>query len=205
MTIAEFAGRAEDWLTLIALLGAVWSAYAFVRSKLRERIQSNEDKLFSWRKASIQQLMMTSPDWLTTEQITQHLRSSSYDGSFDINKAALTVHAVRLALMDLVREGILYQVYGDKYGINQFRLDPAFEANAELAANHRAAVYGVGLIGEYPGHFDDKKLFDKLRSNGHNLINLPGFRVALYDAANKGLIALDNDGLWIPARPQQKI
>ena len=205
MTLADFASTAEHVLTIIALLGAIWSAGTFVKKLMDDKENARKAQLAKWRMASVQKIMTTSPNYLTAKQITDMLRSSSFETEFEVEKDELSEEVVRLLLVEMVTNGILFQIYGDAYGLQQQRLyDPGLDASAEFLRNHRATMRGIDLISEYSAHFDDSSLYKKLASEGHQDVSFSGFRSALYDAENRGLIATNDEMKWVPSRPQNK-
>lgn len=199
-----FVGFSDDVLKLAALVAVIWSAYVFVRKIGEDREAERIAKLKNWRKAQLHKIQHNSDRYMTLTEMTEKLRSSSFSTNFEIKRHEIDDEVVRLLVMDLIADGILFQIYPDVYGLQQHRFDPGAEINSELLVNHRAAMRAIELITEYPDHYDLESLFEKLREENYSTLTMAGFKVALYDAAEKGLIATSSDLKWHPVLPSQK-
>lgn len=200
MNLAQSWQSVVDWseelLTLIALLGAIWSAVAFVRKLGEDREAARQARVNVWRKAKIQEIQHQSPEFLSVTDMTQKLRSSSFDASFDIKKEELSEQAVRLILLEMIRDGILFQVWGDKYGLQQQRFDPTAQMADVQAASYRYYRRAFELILKYPGHYTDDSLFDEVV--GTEDFAKSDFILAISELVGRQLARKNEHGKWQP-------
>ncbi len=201
-SVENLVSYAEDFLTFVALIGAVWSAYLFVSKINGEKEEARKSELSKWRKSTVQKLMMTSPDFLSTQQITTQLRDSSFEQEFDIKKSELTEQDVRLLLVEMVSEHILIQIFGDIYGIQQQRFDPSAQLAADNVKANELYRAAFNLITKYPGHYTDEKLFDEIgKESGFRKSD---FVLAISDLRSRDLAKKNEQGVWSPITKTDK-
>ncbi len=199
VTMEGAIALAEDFLTIAALLGVLWSAIAFVRKIGEDREDARQAKLTAWRKASAQRIMTLSPAFLTTEQITARLRSSSFDAPFDIRKDELTPETVRLLLMELVTDGIFFQQVNDFYGLEQPPV-AALHASAAAGFADSAVKEAFRLIMRHPGSYTDDKLYeDVIPAEHREMVKRADFIFALHGLTRSGAAQKTAAGRWEPA------
>jgi hypothetical protein len=201
-SFANLISYAEDFLTLVALCGAVWSAYLFVSRIYEEKEEARRTELSKWRKSTVQKLMMTSPEFLSTQQITTQLRDPSFEQEFDIKKSELTEQDVRLLLVEMVSDQILFQLFGDMYGIQQQMFDPSVQLaadNVKASELYRAAY---NLITRYPAHYTDEKLFEEIGQESG--FRQSDFALAISDLRIRGIAEKNEKGAWVPKTKKDK-
>ena len=194
MTWTEFIVKVEGFLTLTALATAIGAGVEFIRSIRTAREVKRTSQVNAWRKASVQRLICKSEDYMTTAEITAALRSSSYDISFDINKDELTDEAVRLLLLELIRENVIGQIWPDSYGITQLPRDITLPMAAAHVRGNMAVRGAFALIHEHPNHYTDEMLFQKLKDNVG--LSMPDFLLAISDLDTRSFAKKSSDGKW---------
>lgn len=194
MSFENVISYSEDILTLVALLGAVWSAYLFVSKIYQDKDETRRIELSKWRKSTVQHIMTTSPDFLTTQQITARLRDSSFEQEFDIKKSELTDQNVRLLLIEMVTERILFQIYDDFYGIQQQKFDPSAQLAADNVKANQMYRAAFELIDRYPGHYTDEKLFEEIGKDSG--LTRSDFVLAISDLRIRDIAEKNEVGAW---------
>ena len=109
----------EQILTLIALIGVVWSAIEYFKSQRKTRAIEAERRVADWRKIAIHEIVARASHFMSVSDIVGALRSNSFDTELDIQKTDLTDTSVRSVLMEMVSSGIVAQIYPDRYGLVQ--------------------------------------------------------------------------------------
>lgn len=196
MTWADFISYSEDLLTLTALVAVTYAGVEFVLGLRAARESRRAAQVASWRKASVQRIVSKSESFMTTGEITAALRSTSFDEPFDIKKAELTDESVRLLMLELVRDGVLGQVWPDSYGITQLPRDITLPVVAAGVRGNMAVRGAFALIHEHPGHYTDQSLHEKLRDQVG--LSLPDFVLAVSDLDQRKVATKGADGKWSP-------
>ncbi len=202
MTWADGISFIEQGLTLAALVGVVYSAIEFVRGTIAQRESCRRAEVDQWRKASVQRIVTRSPDFLSVESITQALRSQSFDAPIDIEKNELTVEAVRVLLMEMVKDGIVGQVWNDMYGLVQIHRDVTLSATIANVKGSIAVRTAFAHIHENPGRYLTEELFSKVDPALD--ISLPDFVLAISDLEFRSVAKKDPDGKWSPVVSKSK-
>jgi hypothetical protein len=196
MTWDQFIGHGQEVLTLTALASATYAACEFIRSVWDVREKNRKLLVNEWRKVSVQLIVAASEPFMTAEQITSELRSKSFEAPFDIRKNELTVEAVRMLILELIRDGILGQIWPDSYGIIQIPRDVTLPMAVAGVKGSFAVRQAFALIHEHPGRYDDEELFARI---GHNLgVTLPDFILAISDLDSRNVANKGPGGKWSP-------
>lgn len=186
-------GFAEQALVIAALVGAIWSAFAFVRSIYLQREHARERELQRWRKASVQEMLHGSERFLTVEEITQRLRSASFDAKVRVEKHELSAKEVRLLLIEMLESKVIEQLWGDQYGIA--KLDPlVLKAEMDIRQYHLIRN-AFDLISLAPGQLSTDALMRRL---GEDKIREADFLLAIHELVHRKIAAIDDRGLWVP-------
>jgi len=202
LTFEQLVDVSAGVLTLIALIGAIWSAFMFVKKIYEEREGARQNQVSRWRIATVQEIMMTSPDFLSTDQIKTKLRDSSFEQSFGVKKNELNERDVRLLLIEMVSTNIIMQVYGDLYGLQQHRFDPSARLAADNVVANDIFRESFDLIRRFPGHYTDEKLFDEIgESSGFRKSD---FVLAISDLKIRGFAEKNENGAWVPTSLEPK-
>ena len=184
----------QQLLTLAALIGAVWSAVAFIRSLSEKRTLSRAKELSKWLKVSVHQLLQSSPEFMRVSDITTALRSSSYVTKLDIQKDELGEAEVRLLLLEMIETGTIAQLAGDQYGIRHRDQAAALDELALTRDNIVREAFAYANMA--PGNFDTENLRQQvIRSievSAHN------FAFILSGMAKDGIIRLNDEDKWEP-------
>ncbi len=194
MTWSKFISYGEDVLTLTALAAATYAGIEFVRGLRAARECKRAAQVDAWRKASVQKIVAKSEAFMTTGEITSALRSNSFDAPFDIRKNELTDDAVRLLMLDLVRDRVLGQVWPDSYGITQLPRDITLPVVAAGVRGNMAVRGAFALIHEHPGYYSDHALHEKLKDQVG--LSLPDFVLAVSDLDARNVAKKGPDGKW---------
>ena len=183
-------------MALSALAAATYAGVEFVLSARAASEAKRTIQVDYWRKASLQKIVSSSEAFLSTSQITSALRSSSFDSAIDIKKNELTNDSVRLLILDLIRDGVLGQVWPDSYGITQLPRDISLPMVAAGVRGNMAVRAAFALIHEHPGHYTDISLFEKTKDNIG--LSLPDFVLSISDLDARNVAKKGTDGKWSP-------
>jgi hypothetical protein len=190
----QLISYAEQFLTIAALIGVVWSAYVFIRSISERRNLLRAEQIATWRKASVHKLLHTVEKFSSVADITKSLRSSSFDTSLDISKTELTDDVVRLLLLEMLSAGTIKQLWGDRYGISHF--DPAAEIQDLAVTRDRVVREAFAFIHMAPGNFDTESL--RLQVARSIDVSPSNFALTLVGMVQSGSVIQDENGHWIP-------
>jgi hypothetical protein len=194
VTLAGLVALAEQILTLAALAGAVWSAYAFIHSLAEKRELVRSADVAKWLKVSVHQLLQGSSNFLTISEITNALRSSSYVTKLEINKEELGEAGVRLLLLEMLEAGTIAQLAADQYGIRH--RDPASTLDELAVTKDQIVREAFAYANMAPGNFDTDSLRQQVcravEVSAHN------FSFILSGMAREGILQLNQDGRWEP-------
>ena len=196
MSWDQLVNRAENILTLVALLAAIWSAFAFVQKIGVERENNRLAKVKKWRKSTVQEILHHSPEYMTAVELTDKLKSSSFDAHFDINKSELNEQEVRLLLIDMIADGILIQIYGDLYGLNQYRRDITVNAVVDTILANHAFRAAFSLILKHSGQYNDQRLWTELGAESG--LKESDFILAMSELSSRNVAEKDENGKWHP-------
>ncbi len=184
----------ERFLTLAALVGAVWSARVFIRSLSEKREALRAAELSKWLKVSVHQQLQGSANFLTVADITIALRSSSYVTKLEIKKDELGEAEVRLLLLEMLEAGTIAQLAGDQYGIRH--RDPASTLDELAVTKDQIVREAFAYTNMAPGNFDTENLRQQVcrtvEVTAHN------FSFILSGMARDGIVQLNADGRWEP-------
>jgi hypothetical protein len=197
VSFALLVGFAEQLLVLAALVGAIWSAIAFVRNLRRVRNLEHERQLQRWQKASVQEMLHRSEQFLTVDEITQHLRSASFDTALEVKKHELSAPEVRLLLLEMLESKIVEQLWGDRYGIAK-RDIVVEKVHLELRQNEIIRnVFDLILLA--PGHLTTEALMTRLGEDRQ--LRQADFLLAVHELVHRGIAKVDDRGKWTPLYP----
>jgi hypothetical protein len=192
MTFAQLVGYAEQLLTLGALLGAIWSAYVFVKSVSERAEAARVSQLNAWRKAGVHKLLHSSRMFMAIDEITSRLRSESFDTSIDVRKNELTPEVVRLLLLEMLEAGTIQQIWGDHFGIKNN--DPAVINADRAVVTWNVINHAYRLITLAPGHLSTDQLYDEINKE----VDLPkeSFVLMLHQLKTMGAASVSEHGKW---------
>ena len=194
MTFDSLIQFGEQLLTLAALFGVTYSAIEFIRSSRSSREAKRASLVTQWRKANIQRIISLSPDFMCANEITDALRSRSFDTPIDIRKNELTVESVRVLLIDLVKDQIVGQVWNDLYGLAQIQRDITLPMAVAGVKGNLAVRSAFGMIHEHPGRYTDQELFTKI---GPDLgMSMSDFVLSMSDLDARNVARKGPDGKW---------
>ena len=194
--MAQAVQIAQQVLTLFALIGAIWSAFEFVKAILETKKTNRLNQLNSWRKAEIHHLLHKSRLFLSIDEITDNLRSLSFDTSIDVKKEELTSTVVRLILLEMLEAGTIQQLWGDHFGIKQN--DPAV-ANAEREVLTWTLInQALRLISIAPGSLTTEALYEALFREPSDKDSMPPYTFALIISKLSAMevATVNADGKW---------
>ncbi len=203
MSWDSLIGSSRDVLTLAALVGAVWSSIVFVRKISEDREATRVARLKKWRKATVQKVLHQSVEYMTAEQITAWLKSSSFDADFDIKKSELNEEEVRLLLIEMISDNVLIQIFGDLYGIKQFQRDITVQPMVDGILANRAFRAAFGAVSNHDGTYDDKRLWEELGASSG--LEKSDFILAISELASRNLASKNDSGMWTIQMAQKKI
>ncbi|WP_171128153.1 MULTISPECIES: hypothetical protein [unclassified Ruegeria] len=186
---------------MAALIGAIWSAKEFVVSRQRAKELSRAQKTDHWRKLAIHQVLMTSEQFLSTSQVTEQLRASSFDQNIEIKKNELSLPSVRSVLMEMVADGTIGQVFPDHYGIVQIPRDITVGAVADNIRGNRAARDAFAEILKHPGRFTTQELFEEIGGNFD--LSSSDFALAILVLEQNHAAKRDQAGKWSPTSSKE--
>ncbi|MEM1352901.1 MAG: hypothetical protein AAGF27_11185 [Pseudomonadota bacterium] len=195
MTLEQLALIAQQLLTLSALAGATWSAFVFVKNISEKREAARKQELANWRRTSVHRLLHASERFMSVSEITDALRTQSYDVPIEVKKDELTEATVRFLLMRMLETDVVKQLPGDRYGISHF--DFQAEISERTAYSIRMAKGAYEFIFELPGAFTTQKLYEKVvLQQGLRNLTIADFHLMLSQLTNIGAAFEDDQGKW---------
>lgn len=200
MTFDAAINYTEDGLTIAALMGAVWSAVAFVKSLSLQKEQARSSEVSDWLQVEIHRIVSTSEQMLSAQVIADQLRSASFRSEVDIQKSDLSDNNVYLALLKLVERGIVGQRWPELFGLEQLPYDPTIGITADAARASYAARNVFAAVSENPGEYTDDLLWSKFGEMS-GLVK-SDFLLAVGDLIQKQAAYKDDNGKWRPSNFQ---
>ncbi|MCG7519119.1 hypothetical protein [Ruegeria sp. Ofav3-42] len=182
----------ESLLTIAALIGAIWSAFEFVKGYRRKAEDERAAQSAKWRRVSVHKILHTSPHFLPVSDILDKLKSSSFDEDFKINKKELTERELRAVLLEGIEKGYFQQLHGDTYGISSrdFVMDNAF---ATLRA--RDLLHDVyDLLCFAKGPLSTEELLERIEQRD---IKVSDFEISMQELTSRHLVERQEDGRWV--------
>lgn len=201
MNLDQLVALSEQFLTLAALVGAVWSAYKFVQSLQEKQNANRAGEVAKWRKVNVHQLLQNSSNFLTISQITTALRASSYVTKLEIKKDELDEAEVRLLLLEMLQAGTIAQLAGDQYGIRH--RDPASTLDELAVTKDQIVREAFAYANMAPANFDTENLRQQVSRTVE--VSAHNFAFILSEMSRDGLIRLNSDGLWEPCYFPRKL
>jgi hypothetical protein len=160
-----------------------------------EREAARQNELAKWRRTSVHRLLQSSASFMTVPEITDALRSQSYDVPIEVRKGELTEATVRYLLLSMLETDVIKQLPGDRYGISHF--DYRAEIDERNAYSIRMAKGAYEFIFELPGAFTTEKLYEKVvLQQGVRNLSIPDFHLMLSQLTNIGAAFEDENGRW---------
>lgn len=183
----------QDILVLVALLGAVWSAYQFSKQVTENRERRRQQQLEDWRKSSVHLMLHSSSKFMNLKSILEKLRSGSFDTGFEINKNELTEDVVRMLVLKMLQDGQIQQLWGDQYGIQS---NGGIFAEVEFvrALTNNFAIKAFEQIYGQSGELSTDTLYKLV--DGESMISKSNFAAALQILVKEQLADLSKQGKW---------